>query len=205
MTWGLIELYEATFEPGYLEKVIALSEQMRDLFGDQDQGGFFFYGHDGEQLITRPKEVYDGALPSGNSVTALNLLRLARITGKPEYEQAAIKQMRYFAAEVKHFPPSYTFFLTALQFALAEPQEVIVVGKRGDEGTKAMLIGLQKKFLPHTVLIFYPLDETGARLKGMLPFLEAYRAVDGRATAYLCRNYSCQSPVTDVRQLLSLT
>ncbi len=204
LTWGLLELYEATFNPKYLGRAVALTDQMLDLFGDDTRGGLFFYGYDGEQLIARPKEAYDGALPSGNSVTTLNLLRLMRITGKSKYEKAAINQMGYFAAEARGFPSGYTFFLLALQFSLAEPQEIIIIGKPEDIETQTMLADLQKKFLPHAVLIFCPLDKTGDKLKTMLPFLKGYRAVGGKTTAYVCKNYSCQAPVIDGQQLLDL-
>jgi uncharacterized protein YyaL (SSP411 family) len=80
--WGLIELYEATFRVRYLEEAIHLNQKMMELFGDEERGGFYFSGRDNESLITRSKELYDGATPSGNSVAALNLLRLARMTGK---------------------------------------------------------------------------------------------------------------------------
>lgn len=118
LIWGLIELYGATFEPEYLKKAVLLAGQMNNLFWDEENGGFFFSGNDAEQLIARPKEIYDGALPSGNSAAAFDLLQLAQLTGDQRLNKLAWRQMRNFAAEARDFPQDYTFFLSAWQFAL---------------------------------------------------------------------------------------
>ncbi|OEF95850.1 thioredoxin domain-containing protein [Desulfuribacillus alkaliarsenatis] len=118
LIWGLIEQYEASFEMRYLEQAIELHQQMKELFWDEQKHGYFFYGNDGEELISRPKEIYDGAIPSGNSVAVYNALRLARITGKQEYEQEAEQIMRAFAGTINEYPRAYSFFLIAIQFAL---------------------------------------------------------------------------------------
>ncbi|MBW1932771.1 MAG: thioredoxin domain-containing protein, partial [Deltaproteobacteria bacterium] len=104
LTWGLIELYEATFKISYLEEAIALNQAMIDIFWDKEGGGLYFTGKGNELLITRSKEIYDGALPSGNSVAALNFLRLGRLTGNTDLEEKADQITKVFAAEVTEHP-----------------------------------------------------------------------------------------------------
>jgi uncharacterized protein YyaL (SSP411 family) len=127
---GLIEFYETTYDPYYLEKALELNDDMIHYFWDNDRGGLFLYGKDGEQLITRPKEVYDGAMPSGNSVAALNFLRLARLTGNEKLEKKAEQQLQYFSAVINESPAGYTYFLMAAMFALYPTKEIVVVGDK---------------------------------------------------------------------------
>ncbi|HAG08089.1 MAG TPA: thioredoxin domain-containing protein [Desulfotomaculum sp.] len=199
--WGLIELYEATFDSTYLKKALVLTGQMISLFWDGENGGFFFSGNDAEPLLARSKELYDGALPSGNSVAAFNLLRLARFTGNQQFNELAWRQMRYFAGQVNRFPQGYTFFLTAWQLAFWPPKEIIVVGKRENEDTALILRTLQKEFLPEAILIFYPEGEANEELLKVAPFLKNYSAINGKTAVYICENYACRSPITDFEQL----
>jgi uncharacterized protein YyaL (SSP411 family) len=203
LVWGFLELYETTFFPEFLKKAVFLTGEMIALFGDE-RGGFFFTGHDAEGLIARPVEVFDGATPSGNSVAALNLLRLAHFTGNNAYRELAFRQMRRFAEEVERFPQGHTFFLTAWQFAFWPPQEIIVAGKRGDPATEAFLEVLQREFLPASVVIFLPAGEENRELREIAPFLQDYGCPDGRAAVYICENYSCREPLTDPRELRRL-
>lgn len=112
-TWGLIELYEATSRPRYMDKVMGLSKETRHLFGDEENSGFFIYGKDAEKLILRPKDIYDGAIPSGNSVTLYNLIRLYSKTGDTDIKEDIEKMLKAFSNEVKEGPMAYTFFITA--------------------------------------------------------------------------------------------
>lgn len=202
LTWGLLELYEATFMPDYLKKAIALTEQMIDLFWDKEGGGgFFFYGSDAEQLLVRPKELYDGAIPSGNSVAALNLLRLGRLTGNQQLNDLAWKQIKIFVGEARRFPMGHTFFLNALIFALGRAKEVIVVGKAEDKQTQSILQSLQKEFYPGAVVVFNPQNGKSEELTKIVPFLSQYESRQEKTTVYVCENYACQAPVTDLAQL----
>lgn len=112
-TWGLIELYEATSRPRYMDKVMGLIKETRHLFGDEEKSGFFIYGKDAEKLILRPKDIYDGAIPSGNSVTLYNLIRLYSKTGDTDIKEDIEKMLKAFSNEVKESPMAYTFFITA--------------------------------------------------------------------------------------------
>jgi uncharacterized protein YyaL (SSP411 family) len=125
--WGLIELYEATFEPNYLEEAMRLNSAMIDLFWDKTHGGFFYSGRDNEALIKQSKEIYDGAIPSSNSVAFLNLIRLGRITGEANLEKNAEQLAGAFASRIKAYPSAYTQFLVALDFIIGPSREIVDV------------------------------------------------------------------------------
>jgi uncharacterized protein YyaL (SSP411 family) len=202
VTWGLLELYEATFAPRYLRDALELTHQALELFWDQENGGFFFYGEDAEQLIIRPKEIYDGALPSGNSVMLLNLLRLARLTGDGALSDKAERQVRTFAGEVADNPQACSFFMSGLDFYLGPTREVVIAGKSGDALVESMLKAVRRRFMPETVIAFNPDDGAGTDLEKLAPFLKEQRAINGKATAYVCQNYACQAPITDYQQFI---
>jgi uncharacterized protein YyaL (SSP411 family) len=193
---GLIEFYETTYDSYYLEKALELNDDMIHYFWDNDRGGLFLYGKDGEQLITRPKEVYDGAMPSGNSVAALNFLRLARLTGNEKLEKKAEQQLQYFSAVINESPAGYTYFLMAAMFALYPTKEIVVVGDKQREDTQKMVSVLHSEYLPMGVSLLYSGDDDDT-LERLAPFVKGQRMVDGKATAYICQNFSCQNPVTD--------
>ena len=201
LVWGLIELYDATFDPVWLEQALSLNRQMGDLFRDEQGGGLFFTGQGAEQLLARPKEIYDGAMPSGNSVAALNLLRLARLTGASDLEEQAAAQLGAFAGTVSEYPAGYTFYLCALDFSLNAPLEITVAGERDASDSKALLQVLRDAYLPGATVLFKPTASTGqvegSRLTALAPFTAAREPVDGKAAAYVCRNHACQAPVTD--------
>jgi hypothetical protein len=198
LVWGLIELYEATFRVRYLEEAIHLNQLMIELFGDQERSGFFFSGKDNESLITRQKELYDGATPSGNSVAALNLLRLARMTGKIDLDKEVEGLLRGFSSTVAEAPMAFTQFLNFLDFYLGPSQEIVLVGKPDWETTRAITAAIQQKFLPNKVLLFRAEDDTGKKLADLCPFVEGMKSTDRKATAYLCEGFSCKTPLTDL-------
>ncbi len=201
LVWGLIEAYEATFELRFLERAKAFQEAMIDLFWDERGGGFFFSGKQNEALIVQSKDAYDGALPSGNSVAALNLARLGRMLGKPEWEARADRVFQAFAPSIAAYPAGFTQFLNALDFMTGPGREIVIAGDPSREETQRMLRTAQKMFLPGKVLVLRPDGEEGRRLSVLVPYTEALGAVDGRPTAYICENYSCRRPLTDPADL----
>lgn len=203
ITWGLLELYGAGFEPRFLRDALTLTHQALDLFRDRQHGGFFFYGADAEELIARPKEIYDGALPSGNSVMLLNLLRLARLTGDETLRDEAERQVLAFAGVVAEYPQAYSFFMMGLDFYLGPVREIVIAGKSGDALAERMLKATQRRFMPETVVVFNPADGAGTDLAEMAPYLGEQRSPDGRTTAYVCQNYACQAPVTDYHKFIA--
>lgn len=200
LSWGLIELYEATMDIEYLEKALHLVREMRNLFWDEAAGGFFYYGKDGESLITRPKELYDGAMPSGNSMAAWVLLRLARMTASDDLEGLVQTMFRTFAAEVVRYPRAYTVFLLAVDLFYSAPRQIVIVNEAGRGETKGILAEIGQRFMPETVVLY---NDPAAEKKvaELLPHIQAQGSIEGKPTVYICENFACQKPVTD-RELL---
>ena len=201
MVRGLIALYETTLEPERLGQALSLTERMIDLFRDDEAGGFFFSGRENEKLIARLKDAADGAYPSGNSVAAMDLLMLARMTGADDLRKRAERLFEAFSGRAASFPAGYTHFLAALQFASSPGREVVIAGRGEDGGTRTMLGALGKRFLPDTIVIFHPEGTEGEEIERIAPFVKGLDPIDGRATAYVCRNYTCSLPTTSVKKL----
>jgi uncharacterized protein YyaL (SSP411 family) len=204
MAWGLIELYQAGFDPWALEEALRLSRLAVDMFGDERHGGFFFTASDSEELVIRGKEAYDGAIPSGNSVMALNLLRLARLTGDTSLEEAGNAVLAAFAAKVARAPIAYTFLLSALDFGLGPASEVVLVGKPGDPRLDSLLNVLRQGLRPRQVVLLKPGGQDDARLAELAPYSAEMTDMDGGPAAYVCQNFACQRPVNDPRALADL-
>lgn len=201
LTWGLIELYQSTYKPEYLLKALKMNDEMLIYFWDKKNGGLFLYGNDSEKLISRPKEIYDGAIPSGNSVAAMNFLRLARLTGDRELEAMADAQLKTFIGVVEKSPVSYSHFMTAVLFALYPTKEVIISGDRQSEDTQDMIRVLHEGFSPQVVSLLNTGNEEMESLFEAVPFIREQKALGGKATAYVCQNYACQAPLTNAGAL----
>jgi uncharacterized protein YyaL (SSP411 family) len=200
LTWGLIELYQAGFEVADLAAALELNESMLAHFEDAERGGFFTSADDAEKLLFRHKEVYDGALPSGNSVAAWNLLRLARLTGESELEEKAQRTLGAFASAAR-IPAGHTLYLLALDTAVNPSFEVVIAGDPAAPDTHALLRAFQSRFLPHLVLLLRPSGDAPAIAK-LAPFTADQTSRGGKATAYVCRAQACRAPTTDVREAL---
>ena len=202
--WGLLELYEATLEATYLQEALRINDQMIAHFWDDTDGGFYMTADDGEKLLLRSKDIYDGAIPSGNSVATLNLLRLGHMTGRQDYLKKAEGVTRAFSGSVNRYPAGHTHLMVALQYALNPNYEVVIVGRPGTEDTRAMLAALRKPFLPGKVVLLRPADKkTSAAIIRLAPYTEFMIAKNGRATAYVCTNFVCKLPTTDISQMLA--
>lgn len=204
LIWGLIELYEAAFDVSYLKTALDLNEDLVNHFWDDEGGGFYFAPDDGEKLLVRRKEIYDGALPSGNAVAMLNLLRLGRMTANSGLEQKAARILRAFSSRIKQAPLAYTQFMVALDFAVGPSYEIVIVGDPRADDTKAMLKALRSRFIPNKVMLLRPVEEESPAIVGIAKFTEDQRSLDGKATAYVCRNYVCELPTTDINGMLEL-
>jgi uncharacterized protein YyaL (SSP411 family) len=202
---GLIGLYEASFDPGYLEKALEFSQQAIELLWDEKGGGFFFAAADPEAGARR-KEIYDGAVPSGNSVMLMNLLRLARLSGRQDLEEKAKRLAEAFSPEVGGHPSMYTEFLRGLDFALGPSREVVVVGKWEAPDSRELLRVLRGHYLPNTVTLFKPSDEprTAEKLERLAPFTKEMGVGGGHAAAYVCSGGACHRPVSSAAELLDL-
>jgi uncharacterized protein YyaL (SSP411 family) len=204
LIWGLIELYESTFDANYLQTAINLNSDLIKHFWDDKGGGFYFTPDDGESLIVRQKEIYDGAIPSGNSVAMLNLLRLGRMTGNPDFEEKAATIGRAFSNRVKQFPGAFTQLMVALDFAIGPSYEVVIVGNSQSEDTKAMLNTLGRQFVPNKVVLLRPTEKESPDVIRIAEFTKNQSSLGGKATAYVCLNYVCKLPTTDISKMLEL-
>jgi len=203
LVWGLTELYQATLEPRYLKDALELNEDMLTHYWDERSGGLFFTPDDGEKLLVRKKETYDGAVPSGNSVAMLNLLRLARLTARPELDEKAMRIGRAFSGEINQIPSAYTMHLVSTDFAIGPSYEVVIAGSPGAEDTREMLKALNTQFIPNHVLLFRP-AEPDAEVDNIAGFIHNHQSLDGKATAYVCIGHACKAPTTSAEDMLNL-
>lgn len=192
--WGLLNLYEATFDVRHLETAIALNDEATRLFRDAS-GRFFITPGDAEALLVRPREVGDGAIPSGNSVQLMNLVRLSRITANEAYEKQAAELMRAASDDVSLAPSASSHLLSALDFSLGPSFEIVLSG----DDVKAMRRAVFAPFVPNKVVVHRP---SGASpITKIAPYTEEQRAIGEKATAYVCTNYTCKLPVTDPERI----
>lgn len=199
---GLIDLYEATFKVEYLSQGKKLAAQMIRLFWDQGQGGFFFVASDAEQILFSQKEIYDGAVPSGNAVAALDLIRLARLTGQSEWEDKAKRIFDCFAGEIFERSSGYTQMLMALDFALGPSKEIVISGDLNNPEAREMIEYIYKSFLPNKVVLFRPVrDKEAQEIIKCAPFVREQVSLKGKTTAYVCENHVCRQPVIELHQL----
>jgi uncharacterized protein YyaL (SSP411 family) len=204
LIWGLIELYEATFETRYLEKALDLNQDVIQHFWDEDGGGFYFTADDGEKLLIRNKEIHDGAIPSGNSVAAYNLLRLGRINANSEFEEKAMKIGRAFSDNVKLTPLAHTQLMVAMDFAVGPSYEVVIAGESKGRDTKAMLKALRTQFVPNKIVILRPTEEEMPDIVHLAAYTRDQSSIDGKATAYVCFDYICKVPTTQIDEMLEM-
>jgi len=204
LVWGLIELYEATFDIIFLEEAVALNQAMLDIFWDDQHGGLYFTGKGNESLITQSKDLYDGALPSGNSVAALNFLRISRITGNSELEQKAEQLIQAFSKDITSSPIAYTQLLASVDFMFGPAREIVISGDPLLKDTQAMVKAVRKRFLPNKVVLLYPQGSEGQKLVALSPFVGNMVPTDKKPTAFVCEQYACKTPITDAEQLENL-
>ncbi len=204
LSWGLLELYEASFDPSALESAFALSDRLLARHADP-QGGFFQGGEEDAPEGIRMQPSGDGALPSANSVALLVLLKLSRIGDRPEYRKAAEGLLRRHSALVRRHPQGFTFFLAGLDFYHGPSYEVVLAGRAEGEDTAELARALRRTFQPRAVVILRPTDQAEPEILRLAPFTRPYgAAADGRALAYVCRNYSCRLPTGDPEAMLAL-
>ena len=203
LIWGLLELYEAEFQTEHLVRAHTLTKVMINEFWDPEGGGFFFTATGQSDLIHRNKEIYDGALPSGNSVAFHNLIRLGRMLLKTDYEEMAYAIGEAFSAQVNQIPVGHTQLMAGLLAAESPPCEVVISGDPESPDTREMIIRLRKLYSPHKVVLLRPTDPDPG-LFDLVPILEEQVPIGGQAAAYVCTNYQCSAPTTDVEELLKL-
>jgi uncharacterized protein YyaL (SSP411 family) len=192
---GLLALYEATFNPRWLQIAIELAETIVQNFADPDNGGFFDTSHEHEVLITRPKDVFDNATPSGNAVAADILLRLALLTDRQDFRQAAESVLQLLRDAMTRYPLGFARSLNALDFFLDSPKEVAIVGPADSAATDALRQAAFEPFVPNKIV-------AGPGVS--IPLLEGRELRNGQALAYVCEHYVCQAPTADPGELRRL-
>jgi uncharacterized protein YyaL (SSP411 family) len=201
---GLLDLYEATFDAKWLIEAKKLSEEMIRLYADSNGGGFFLAGKDGEKLIARTRPSSDGVVPSGNSVAALALLKLGRLTMSAHFAEQGDKVLEAFSAQLQQSPAYSSAMLAALDFRLGPGAEIIIAGSADAADTKQMLKLIHSRFLPNAVVLLHDQGKANSSLYEVVPFMKDQTAIGGKATAYVCENYACKKPVNSVGELEDL-
>ncbi|OPJ59305.1 thioredoxin domain-containing protein [Clostridium chromiireducens] len=202
LCYGLIELYESCYDITFLKKAIDLNNDMINLFWDNEKHGFFLYGEDGEKLIARPKELYDGAMPSGNSVAAYNLIKLSRITGDSTLEEMAEKQLNFISGSVFGEEVNHSFFLMAASFALNHGKELVCLIK--DKSDEEKLKDLISEIPTFNLTTIIKCSDNKDEIEKLIPFIKDYDFINDKSTYYLCEGKSCLAPVNDIDELRKL-
>jgi uncharacterized protein YyaL (SSP411 family) len=194
VAWGLALAHEATHERRYLDASRQLIDQILDRFIDHENGGFFDTPADHEALITRPKDLFDNATPSGNSVAADVLLRLALLFGEERYAEAATKTLAAIAPLAERYPSGFGLLLGVAEWRAGQPKEIAITGPIDDTGFRSLRRIVGEEFLPHRVLV-------AGNGSTDLPLMHN-RSAD-RVLAYVCEAYMCAEPTADPERLLA--
>ncbi len=202
---GLIDLYEADFNPAWLDWAMELADEQIRLFYDSEHSGFFMTraGHD-KNLVMRIKEDSDSVIPSAGSMAVLNYLRLSRYTDKRQYAPIAEKTMKTVLTRLQEHPTSAPKMLTALIVSLSKPIEVIIAGDRNSEDTRRLLKTAHSYYNPAQIVLLVDNAATRKMLAANLPFIAFIKTVNGKAAAYVCTDRSCSLPVTDPAALAEM-
>jgi uncharacterized protein YyaL (SSP411 family) len=198
---GLIELYQATFNPKYLQISLDLNNYLINHFWDKTNGGLFFTSDKNEKLIDRTKEIYDGAIPSANSISFYNFTRIARITGNIGLENKALELSKAFSNQVNKMPSGYTQMMIGLDFVIGPSYEIVIVGNKDNIDTKKIIQNLNSIYQPNKLVILKEPDLQNSLIGRLVPFIKDYSQIKNQATIYVCKNQQCQLPITDIQKM----
>jgi uncharacterized protein YyaL (SSP411 family) len=194
---SLIDLYESSFEAEWIEQAIRLSREMINLFWDDSTAGFFLNSK--KELPAHIKEGYDGPIPSGNSIATLVLLKLGEFTGNIEFKEKAEKTLRLFADLMEEDPSSHTFMLSALDFYYGPTKEIVLVSKNRDDDAKTMIKEIHSHFIPNKIFILVTNENQVPTV--LLQLVNGKLALNGKPTIYICENFACKNPISDIETL----
>jgi uncharacterized protein YyaL (SSP411 family) len=201
---GLLDLYEASFDVGWLRFAIELQAIQDQLFFDEARGGYFSGAGNDPSILLRLKEDNDSAEPAASSVAALNLLRLAQIRNDGDLFARADKTIDAFGPQIGHFASAMPQMLVALDLTLSEPRQIVIAGASDALETHALVGEVHRHFVPNKVLLLADGGEGQRYLEEKLEALKGMKPVEGKAAAYLCENFTCKAPVTDAKALSEL-
>jgi len=199
---ALLDLYQTDFDPGRIQLALTLTHKMRELFEDTADGAFFTTAAGDPSLVIRMKDDYDGAEPSGNSIALLDLERLAHLTDDPALRDTAQRTLRALGPKMSAQPVAVPQMLVAFDYSLAPKREVVIAG--GRRAAHPFLRQLGSRFLPHTVVLLVDSEDTRRKLEQIFPAIADMRELDGQPTAYVCQNYACQLPTTEISKFVEL-
>ena len=194
---GLLDLYEASFDIRWLKDAVTLTTKQNAIFWDPNEGGFFDISGNDKSILIRTKEDYDGAEPTGNSVAALNLFRLAQMTDNNDWRTMAEKTITVFGERLKQLPEGLPQMMVALEWSLSTPTEIIIAGSSSAPDTKNLLRVVHTQFIPEKIVLLVDPGDKEHTLQSILPFVNETKMIDHKATAYVCENYACQLPTSD--------
>ncbi len=197
--FSLLELYKATFEIEYLQQAIEISERMTDHFWDQERGGFFLYSKDSEQLVSCPKETYDGAMPSGNSVSAVVLECLSKLTGETKWQQMSYRQFCFLAGSIQDYPAGHSMALLAVSQAVYSSFELVCV--TAEENIPKELVTYFKRTPFPNLTLLIKTYENKENLERVAPFTSSYPIPETGTTYFLCHNGVCSAPLNNLSSL----
>ncbi|MFC0015660.1 MULTISPECIES: thioredoxin domain-containing protein [Allobacillus] len=198
LAWAYLEYYEIDFDLTYLQIAKQLMDELFTLFWDDQEGGFFFYGDDGETLIDREKEIQEGAIPSGNSVAGVLLARLGSLTGESNYIEKLEAMYHLFYPTVQKHPYVTSFFLQSLLMTDFPSKEIVLLGNKEADSFNEFIQHYQQSYNPQLSLI----AGNATELVKVAPFAEGYRQINGQTTIFVCENFSCQVPTTDYKDVI---
>ncbi len=196
LTAGLLDLYQVTQEPQWLQWAMELTSSQIKLFWDEKEGGFFD-SLDDPLVVVRMKGDYDGAEPAGNSIAADNLVRLGRITDNPEWLQLAEKTINAFSTQLNRSPHALPHLLTVHQDLQEKPVQVVIAGKPGADDTRKMMDIVLRQYIPGSLLLLADNGKNQQFLGTLQPFIKSVAMMNDQATAYICRDNTCERPITD--------
>lgn len=204
MIWGLLELYEACFEIKYLEYAKKLADSVISKFWDKEhKSGFYFTSADETELISRPKEFYDGAVPSGNSVMLMNLIKLNKLTAINDYQDYVNHLISIYKTLVEETTGGYSHFLSGLEYYFSESIEMLVVGELENEKTRNILKAVNSVYYPNKITLLIT-DENKNAISKIAPFTKEYSELNDKTAVYICKNYECSMPTSNVDEILNL-
>ncbi len=191
---AFLELYQSTFDFKWLKKAVQLASDMIELFWDEAGGAFFFTAKDHEKLIARMKDFYDSAVPSGNSVAALDLLRLAVVTGRDDYRTKAESILKSASGVAVEAPSAFGQLLCALDFYFSGAREIVLTGEKGDPAVEEFKKRIFAHYLPNTVVTFC--DPENKEAQSMIPSWQGKIPIGGKPAVYVCESFTCKEPLT---------
>jgi uncharacterized protein YyaL (SSP411 family) len=197
MAWGLLELFQADQDQTWLDESRRMVEAMNEKFWDGEEGGYFQSHRQAESLIAPRKDVYDGAVPSGNSIALLDLLLLYRISEQPELMEKAEATINGLSGAVFRSPDNYSQFLNAVDFKAGPSYSIVIAGNKGHADTERFFAELAPRFLPNKVVLLVEPGDKGEGIRKISPLVQGQAMKDGMAVAHVCTDRACLPETTD--------